>query len=126
MPQSHLLRIEYEGDTLVLVPTRNMGEFEFQQIERESREMLAALHEGRARNVVIDCMETDFVGSTALGFFLKLWKRVCERGGRMALCNLSDHERDVLQATRLDTLWTLRDSRAEALAAVRGGASGAT
>jgi anti-anti-sigma factor len=119
MPQSHLLRADQEGDTLVLVPTRNMGEFEFQQIDRESRDMLTALQEGRTRNVVIDCHETDFFGSTALGFFLKLWKRVCQHGGRMALCNLSEHEREVLQATRLDTLWIVRGTRAEALAAVR-------
>jgi hypothetical protein len=37
----------------------------------------------------------------------------------MAFCNLSDHERDILQITHLDRLWPVYATRSEALEAVR-------
>jgi hypothetical protein len=53
-----------------------------------------------------------------MGFFARLWRRVCERGGRMAFCNVSDHEREIMRVTRLDGLWPICPSRQEAIKAV--------
>lgn len=33
----------------------------------------------------------------------------------MAFCNLSDHEREILAITKLDSLWAICDSREETL-----------
>jgi len=62
--------------------------------------------------------KADYYGSTALGFFLKLRQRVRRWNGRMALCNVSDHEKEILQITKLDHLWPISSSRIEALEAV--------
>ena len=37
----------------------------------------------------------------------------------MAFCNVSNHEKEILQITRLDHLWPICSSRSEALAAVK-------
>jgi anti-anti-sigma factor len=68
----------------------------------------------------MDFHKTDYYGSTALAFFLKLWKRVRNRNGRMAFCNISDHEREILTVTQLDRLWPIYLSREEATKAVKG------
>ena len=36
-------------------------------------------------------------------------------GGQMAFCNVSAHELEILELTKLDTLWGLYGSRDEAL-----------
>ena len=36
----------------------------------------------------------------------------------MAFCNISEDERDVLRITRLDTLWSICESRSDAMEAV--------
>ncbi len=59
----------------------------------------------------------------ALGFFIKLWKRVRSVDGQFAFCEVSEHEREVLELTRLDSLWSICPTRAEALAVVRAGGS---
>ena len=69
---------------------------------------------------MLDFHKTDYYGSTALGFFLKLWTRARKRNGRMAFCNVSAHEKEILQATRLDHVWPICSSRREALEAVKG------
>lgn len=67
----------------------------------------------------MDFHKTDYYGSTALGFFVKLLKWVRKRYGRMAFCNVSDHEQEILQVTNFDHSWPICSSRIEALKAVR-------
>jgi hypothetical protein len=49
-----------------------------------------------------------------------LWKRVRGGGGKMAVCNVSETGREILQVTKFDTLWPIGPSRQEALKAVSG------
>jgi anti-anti-sigma factor len=72
------------------------------------------------RNVVVDFGKTGYFGSTALGLFVQLWQRVRGRDGRIAFCNVSADEQDVLAVTRLGRVWPVYPSREEALAAVNG------
>jgi anti-anti-sigma factor len=114
-----LLREQWYGDTVVITPSADLREFEFDQIEAAAEEILAEVDGGEVRNVVIDFRDTDFYGSTALAFFVKLWKRVKSQGGNLAFCNVSLHEREILEITRLNTLWPLCETLDEALATVR-------
>lgn len=111
--------IEREGETLVVTPLMDLRELEYAHIEEAAAAVLDSVSAGPARDVVLDFRGTDYYGSTALGFFVKLWKRVRGRGGNMAFCNLSAHEREILAVTGLDRLWPICGTRAEALAAVR-------
>jgi anti-anti-sigma factor len=77
-----------------------------------------SLNQLSVKQVVLDFHETDYFGSTAVGFFLRLWKQLRGRGGRLAFCNVSEHERDILQVTGFDRLWPICASREEALQAV--------
>ncbi len=115
-----VFEIGQDGEALVITPVTNLGELEFQQIESGGVAVLDLLNDTAARNVVLDLRRADYFGTTALGFFAKLWKRVRERNGHLALCNVSEHGKEILKLTKLDSLWALCGSREEALRAVRG------
>jgi anti-anti-sigma factor len=91
-----------------------MRELEFQEIESEATDVLNILQGGGVRNLILDFCRTDYFGSTALSFFVRLWTRVRARRGRMAFCNLSAHQREILQMTGLAKLWPLCSSLQEA------------
>jgi anti-anti-sigma factor len=110
--------IERQNATLIVTPLADLRELDYQRIETGARDILDLLNGTGIRNVVLDFHKTDYCGSTALGFFVKLWKRVRMQNGRMVFCNLSDHEREVLQITSLDHLWPICSSRNDALEAV--------
>jgi anti-anti-sigma factor len=114
MAQS-VFKIEEQGNVLILTPFRDLRELEFDAIEVGAESVMQLLGQKQAQHVVIDFHNTDYFGSTALGFFVKLWKRIRATGGEMVFCGLSDHEREVLRVTRLDTLWSICKTRAEAL-----------
>jgi anti-anti-sigma factor len=113
--------VELAGETLIVNPLMDLRELGYPEIEAGARDILDLLGNSTIKNVVIDFHKTDYYGSTALGFFVKLWKRVKERKGRMAFCCLSDHEREILAVTKLDGVWPICSSREEAIKSVRGG-----
>lgn len=112
--------IEQLDDEIIVTPKADLREFEFQQIELAAGDVLKLLNSDRARNVIMDFHKTDYYGSTALAFFVSVWKKVRSHGGHMAFCGVSQHEKQILALTRLDTLWSVCDTREQALAAVRG------
>jgi anti-anti-sigma factor len=115
-----IFEIDQVNDTLIVVPTMDLRELDYQRIEKGARKILELLRDTHIRNVVLDFHKTDYYGSSALGFFLKLWKKVRSRNGRMAFCNVSSHEREILQITSLDHFWPICLSMREALEAVSG------
>jgi anti-anti-sigma factor len=112
--------IERKDDTIIVVPAVDLRELDYQRIEEGASRILDILNGTGIKNVVIDFHKTDYYGSTALGFFLKLLERVRRKDGRMAFCNVSDHEKEILQITNLDHSWPICSSRGEALKAIRG------
>ncbi len=112
--------VEREGQTLIVTALTDLRELDYPEVEAGARDILDLIRDGTIKDVVLDFHKTDYYGSTALGFFVKLWKRVRERDGRMAFCGVSDHEREILKVTNLDGLWPICSSREEALQAVQG------
>jgi anti-anti-sigma factor len=110
-----LFAIDRVGDTVIITPTSDLSELVYQSIVSGASQVLSVLNDPSAKNVVVDLHRTDYFGSTALAFLVRLWKRVTERKGRMALCNLSEHEQEILRVTKLDGLWPLVSSRGEAM-----------
>jgi anti-anti-sigma factor len=116
-----LIETRRVGEVVVVTPTSDLRELEHKRIAGEAEEVLALIGNDDARSVVLDFRNIEYYGSTALGFFVTLWKRVRERGGRMALCNVSEGERMILEATRLDTVWPICATIDEAMKSVAGG-----
>jgi anti-sigma B factor antagonist len=112
--------IEREGQTLIVTALTDLRELNYLEVEAGARNVLDLLRNRTIKNVVLDFHKTDYYGSTALGFFVKLWKRVRDGNGRMAFCGVSENEREILKVTNLDGLWPICASREEALKAVQG------
>jgi anti-anti-sigma factor len=111
--------IEQDRDTLIVTPLVNLRELDYPEIEAELSGVLDRVGDGTVRNVVVDFHRTDYFGSTALGFFVKLCLRLHRCQGKLAFCNVSALEREILEVTRLDHLWPICSSRTEAVAVVR-------
>jgi anti-sigma B factor antagonist len=114
-----IFEIERQDDTIIVTPLLDLNEFEFQRIDAGAGTILRLLEDAPVKNVVLDFHRVDYFGSTALGFFIKLWKRARKKDGHMALCNVSEHEKEILKVTMLDNLWTICASKEEAMRAVR-------
>jgi anti-anti-sigma factor len=107
--------LETEGDTLILVPQEDVSSLAGHEVESELARVFEQLETLRFRNAIIDLKNVECFGSLMLSTMQALSKRLAAIGGTMALCNVSEVGREVLQVTRFDTLWPICGSRMEAL-----------
>jgi anti-sigma B factor antagonist len=75
------------------------------------------VQEGHVR-IVLDLGDVPYIDSTALGSLLRTHATVSRRGGAMKLLNVKGHVRELLELTRLLTVFEAFDSEAEAIASV--------
>jgi anti-sigma B factor antagonist len=75
------------------------------------------IEQGHA-NMIIDLTAVDLVDSSGLGVLVSTLKRIGNRG-EVKLCNLKDAVRSVFELTRLDRVFGLYHSEAEAAASFR-------
>jgi anti-sigma B factor antagonist len=115
MDFGHIFEIEHVGRITVLNLRRGVEEIQFDKPPADVAIVLDSIRRGRITDIVVDCHDVDFLRSTALGFFVTLWKRVENHGGRLVFCNVSEKARQILHATKLDHVWRVFDSRVAAV-----------
>lgn len=77
--------------------------------------ILDAMEQG-VRLVIVDFTRTGYIDSSGLGALVSLNRRLRDAGGDLRLVGLSDELRTLFELTRLDALFPLFASRADALA----------
>jgi anti-sigma B factor antagonist len=87
------------------------------------RTLLAAMAAADPPRMVLDLANTRFLGSRFIEVVVRAWKRLRDRRGELALCNLNPFCYDVLERTQLNRLWRVYPSRGEAVAALCDGAA---
>jgi anti-sigma B factor antagonist len=66
--------------------------------------------------VVLDLSRLEYFGSSFIEALICVWKHLNARpGGRMSLCGLTANCREVVGITHLDQLWSVFDTREEAV-----------
>lgn len=117
---SDLFRVELIGETIVIAPAGDVTTLSAELLH-ESAEMMTDLIESHeSPMVVIDLSKVPACSSLFMAFMLRCHKAVKSRGGEMVLCGASKPMLELLALTRLDTIWAVYQTRAEALAAVDG------
>jgi anti-anti-sigma regulatory factor len=115
----NICNVERRANIVVLTPRVNLRELDYDDFEAAIAPTLRMLESGSVRHVVIDFGHSDYFGSHTITSLLKLGKKTRNAGGRMAFARMSLHEREILEATALDTFWPVYSSREEATEAVR-------
>lgn len=103
-----------DGVTIVEVD-QEYDSLDERKLSELGAQLLAAVDQAEPPVLLLDLTRTTFIGSSFLGVAIRAWKRLRDRSGRLALCHVNELCREVLQASRLDTIWELFPSREEAL-----------
>ena len=70
-------------------------------------------------DVVLDVSDLGFATSMLLNELLELRASIIHRGHRLIICCIDERVRGILNVTELNSVFTIMDSEAEALAALR-------
>lgn len=81
-------------------------------------DMPFAVISGSRQKVVVDFTGVDFLASIGVRVLVKAGRAIGNKGGRMAIFGASEAARKVLASTGADTLMSVTDDEAAAVAAV--------
>ena len=79
------------------------------------KEWQAVFEEG-ITNIVLDLSEIGLLSSIGIREIMAVYKDCAAKGGNLVLCALGDQVYDILETTGLMTVFTVCDSREEAVA----------
>jgi anti-anti-sigma factor len=105
-----------QGDVTIFELGREYDALDVAHFEPFAAELLAAAKSVNPPLLLLDFSHTSYIGSSFIEMLVRAWKRLNERGGRLALCGVSGFCQDVFVATRLDSLWPICDDRDTAIA----------
>ena len=95
-----------------LVPSKILDELQINEI---GQQIIALIDKG-ARKLVLDFSNVDHLSSSALGMLITTKKRLDSVNGSLKLCSIQPQIFQVFQITKLNKLFTIYDTTAEALA----------
>jgi anti-anti-sigma factor len=120
MPESggELFGLETVDDVLVVsILTENIG-FSDVQLPLELNHLFQRLSREDIHHVLVDFSRIEFFASSLLEILRKIWLRIKDKEGKMAMCCLSGTGLDIVHLSRFDTLWQIYPTRTEALMAL--------
>jgi anti-sigma B factor antagonist len=84
---------------------------------QELKQLVLDALEAGDRKVLIDFTKTGYIDSSGLGVLVSLSKKIRDEGGDLRLAGLNEDLKTLFELTKLDTLFAITDSAAQALAA---------
>lgn len=109
--------IHEQGVTVVLTGPSYTG-LQLDALEELGRVLLCEADEATPPRLVLDMAETTFISSSFIETLVRVWKRIKNRHGTMALCAVQPLCLEVLRVAHLDTIWPIYGTRTEAVAKV--------
>jgi anti-sigma B factor antagonist len=105
--------LDRKDDVVVVTVTTQLVVTNRQEFKQA---VLDAMEQG-ARLVIVDFSQAGYIDSSGLGALVSLSRRLRDAGGDLRLVGLNDDLRTLFELTRLDALFPLYASHADALAA---------
>lgn len=112
--ESKYIRSEQQGSVLVITPLFTQAVFAEPKSASEWHHLEEQLDAPSTEQVIVDLGEITYFGSTVLEWITQLWKRVKNKGGRLAVVRPSKIGREVLNVARLERLLGIFDTRDQA------------
>ena len=80
-------------------------------------ERITKIMDRQVVRILVNCSQTDYIGSACLRIMLTTLKRITLEGGKFILCGLQANIREIFEISGFDTIFEIYHSEEEALVA---------
>ena len=105
--------IDWEADGITVL--NFSGNIALGEGTRKFRQCISETIESGVRNILINLAEVYYIDSSGLGEMVRAYKEVTARGGRLKLLKVSQRASDLLELTRVYTLFEVFKDEATAI-----------
>jgi len=85
------------------------------EIEALAETFIPLIEQTEEINLVIDFGKVQFCSSAVLGLLIRISKKVYQRNGGLCLCCISPTILEIFRITRLDTIFDIYETQAQAI-----------
>jgi anti-anti-sigma factor len=110
-----MFEVLHERGWTIVEPGRRYDSLDDSALREFSEQILREAEQADPPCLLIDLSQTDYIGSRFVEVLVRVWRRLKQRGGSLALCGAQPFCLEVLKVTRLDQLWPVFPSRRAAL-----------
>jgi anti-sigma B factor antagonist len=114
---------EISNETLFVMPTQKVVTLTGADLAKERAAFIEEIRSSDVGGIVFDLSALEAFGSLMLGTLCLTWKQARDQGAQMVLCNVSALGRQVLERSRLSSLWPIYASRGQAVESMRAAAA---
>jgi anti-anti-sigma factor len=107
-----------EGKATIVVLGLGYDSLDDASLQEFGEQLLREAEQADPPCLVLDLGRTDYIGSRFVEALVRVWRRLKQRGGTLALCGVQPFCLEVLKVTRLDQVWAVYPSRREAIEAI--------
>lgn len=107
-----------ENDNAIIVTLSDQRILDEFSINNIGKQLTNLVDSNKNINLIIDFVNVTNMSSSALGMLITLHKRVREASGQLRLCNIQPTIQEVFKITRLDEIFHICSSQAEAIDSV--------
>lgn len=119
MSLQKIVGVEQKQNALVVTPKGDAISFRESDVLAELKQIHELIDEAGNPDLVIDLNSSNYFGSMMLGEMVRLGQKINEKGGKVAMCSVSDQVQKVLEVMKLADIWPQFDSRKTALKYLR-------
>jgi len=120
MASGSFQEINVDGITILRVERGLRG-----ALESLLKDRIDALVDQGRLQILIDLKEVPYIDSSDIGRIIRAHLSARQAGGRVRLCNLSEHVLTVLKITKLDTVLEIYENQEEAMVGIQQSKAGA-
>ena len=103
---SGFFRVDRQDDLAAVTVVRNRITDE-DNVEQFGQSLIDLVETGGVRRLLVDASDLSYVTSSVLGKLIHVHRRMSREGGRMVICSVRPELMEILEATRLTTLFEL-------------------
>src|SRR5271155_2277254 len=120
VPSAKAPSVTCEGGVTVVTLGPEYENLEESELETLKVALLEVAERAEPPIIVFDLSHLRFFGSALIEALFRAWNHVKARpGGRLSLCGLTGYCREVVEITHLDQLWSIFETRDEAVQALK-------
>jgi len=112
---SNYLSSVEQNRKLIFTLHRELVNAEWSHISLVGDQMLEELEERNKPQVMIDLSQLEHMGSSMVALLVKVWKRSEAKGGNVSFLSTNEGINQILDLAGLAKVWTICDSREDAL-----------
>lgn len=105
-PTRSKIFVEHTPDTTI-VTLNDEKILEDEQIKEIEDSIMVVLEQARRLDMILDFCHVRFMSSSFLGLLVKIHKKMCERKGRLQLCNVDPNLYKIFEITQLSKIFDI-------------------